>query len=214
MATRRAVVLGAAAITVLARARSLVRTLFIGNSFLRDHDVPARVAGFAEAAGHLMQPHVIVRPGSTLWGHWRRDTVQETLTWGWDAVVLQDHSTEALWEDRRARSAGAAAALVRATAPARAVLVVPWSRAAGHRLYGNADERGYAAPRTPAEMTARNMEHWTAVAQATGAELAPLADVFAAAQERGASPLASDGYHANAAGAALAAETIWRALAA
>ncbi|MEM9147168.1 MAG: hypothetical protein AAGC57_13315 [Pseudomonadota bacterium] len=211
MPNRRGVLLGLAA-ALLSRgsgqAQPIRRVLFIGNSFLREHDVPTRIARLAEAAGKPIDIHVIVRPGARLSGHWGRKIVNETLRWGWEAVVLQDHSLEAMTDERRAASATAIRRIADAVASAAVVLVVPWSRAPGHRLY---DQAGM--PDGPAEMSRRATEHYATQAAATGALIAPVASAWDGAIAEGAVLHAPDGYHANGEGAALAAEEIWRTLA-
>ncbi len=212
MAPTRRAALALGAGILLAGAAPLRRVLFLGNSFLLEHDVPALVAARAAAEGREIAPHLLARGGARLALHWARAEVRETLAWGWEAVVLQDHSTEALHEGRRAQSAAAIRALARAAAPAAVVLAVPWARAPGHPLYRRPAAPGYAAPRSPAEMTRAAMAHFAPLAEETGAALAPIAPAFLSAMAEGRSVHRADRYHASAEGARLAAAVIWRAL--
>lgn len=203
---------GAAATPVLG-AEPLRRVLFIGNSFTLYHDVPRRVAALAQSSGTPIETHLIARPGARLAGHVRRSEVLTTLSWGWEAVVLQDHTLEGLYNDRSRQSVSAIRLLAERAGGAALVLVVPWSRAAGHKLYRSAAAPGFAAPEDPVDMTRLNTAHYREIAAETGARTANLAAAFETATDAGRKVYASDGYHASPAGATLTAEVIWAALA-
>ncbi len=209
---RRALLLGLLAAPAWG-AEPLRRVLFIGNSFTFEHDVPARVAALAAADGRPIETHMIARGGARLALHWARPEVRETVSWGWEAVVLQDHSTEALYADRAAAGRRAVRQIAEAAQPAALVLVAPWARAPGHQLYRLEPRLGYAGPRTPAEMMRLTMAHTRALAEATGATLAPVAAAWEAALAKGRRLHREDGYHAAPAGAELTAAVIWAALA-
>lgn len=206
--SRRGVLLGLAATALPAAAQPLRRVLFVGNSFLHGYDVPARVAALAAREGRPIEPHSILRPGARLSGHLRRRTVTETIGWGWEAVVLQDHSLEALIPERAAGSAAAVRRVAALIGGTPLVLVVPWARAEGHRLYRQA-----GMPGDPAEMTDIETMHYAALAAETGGHIAPVASAWQGGIVAGRVLHGPDGYHANAEGAALTAEVIWRTLA-
>ncbi len=212
-ASRRALLGGLAAALIAGPAAAqavdpIRRVLFVGNSFLEEHDVPALVAARAAAAGRPIDVHAITRNGAELAGHWGRRTVRETLSWGWEAAVLQDHSTAALDPDRARRSAAAVRAFAGALVGTPVILVVPWSRAPGHALYAEPGR-----PEGPEAMARANTEHHARLAAETGARLAPVATAWEGARAAGRNLHAPDGYHASGAGARLAADVIWRALA-
>lgn len=213
MRGRRAVLEGLAAALlaagVPARAGDPIRrVLFVGNSFLHEHDVPGLVARQAAAAGRPIDTHAITRNGAELAGHWDRRPVRETLGWGWEAVVLQDHSTAALDPQRAEASAAAIRAIRGVVGETALVLVVPWSRAPGHALYAEPGR-----PDGPAAMARANTRHYARLAAETRAEIAPVATAWEGARAGGAALYAPDGYHASGAGARLAADVIWRTLA-
>ncbi|MEM1344483.1 MAG: hypothetical protein AAGI34_07860 [Pseudomonadota bacterium] len=202
------------ALPLAAKAEPLRRVLFIGNSFTHEHDVPALVATLAAQARRPIEPHVVVRNGARLAGHLRREIVRQTLTWGWEAVVLQDHSTEALHPARLSETESALALADRLSGEAALVLFTPWPRAAGHPLYARlAGVSGRLAPETPAEMARLTTAQAKALAARQGATVAPVASAWAAALEEGQSLHTVDGYHANPAGAALSARVLWETLA-
>ncbi|MEO0622839.1 MAG: hypothetical protein AAFU49_01125 [Pseudomonadota bacterium] len=205
--TRRGFTLGLAAGALPARAQPIRRVLFIGNSFLRDHDVPQQIARRATAEGKPLDIHVIVRPGARLAGHWGGKIAMETVRWGWEVVVLQDHSLDGLIPERAQQSASAIRQFAGVLAGTAVVLVVPWSRKAGHQLFTRP-----GMPEDPAEMTERNTRHYASIAAETGAYIAPVATAWAGAIASGATLHGPDGYHANPEGAALTADVIWRTL--
>jgi len=206
--TRRALLAaGLCAVAMPGRAEGLRRVLFIGNSFLAEHTVPARVAALSAAAGREIRPHAILRNGARLALHASDPLVTETLEWGWEAVVLQDHSTEALHPDRSRQSAEAVRQIARRARGAVLVLAVPWARAEGHPLYARP-----GMPDGPAAMARANADLAVRIAVETGAEVADIAGAFLEAERRGLRVHGPDGYHASAAGADLAARVIWAAL--
>ncbi|MGF1501970.1 MAG: hypothetical protein ACFBSD_09140 [Paracoccaceae bacterium] len=194
-----------------AAAEPTLRVLFVGNSFTRQHDVPARVAARAEADGISLRPTMLARDGARLSEHLARG-LEARLAEGWDAVVVQGFSTEALYPDRAARAEAAFARIAAAAQPAPVVLFQPWPRAPGHRFYAAPERIGFVPPGSPAEMAARVHAFYARLATATGADLAPVGLVWARETAAGARLYAADRYHANPDGAALAAREIWAAL--
>lgn len=212
--SRRLVLSGlvAAAACPAAGAEPLRRVLFVGNSFLRQHDVPARVAALARETGRPIDPHAILRNGATLEGHLRHPALRQTLGWGWEVLVLQDFSTIPLFDDRRRRAAEAVRLMRAMARGAEIVLVTPWPRAPGHPLYDRAEAPGFAAPRTPVDMARASAEHAVALSADLGARVAPVASAWVEAMAEGADLHAADGYHANPRGAALTARVLWDSL--
>jgi len=212
--SRRAVLgaLAAAVACPAAGVEPLRRVLFVGNSFLRQHDVPGRVAALARVGGRPIDSHAILRNGATLEGHLRHPALRQTLGWGWEVVVLQDFSTNALFDDRRRRASEAVRLMQGMARGAEIVLVTPWPRAPGHRLYERAAAPGFAAPRTPVDMARANGEHAVALSADLGARVAPVASAWVEAMAGGADLHAADGYHANPQGAALTARVLWGSL--
>ncbi|MEO0822456.1 MAG: hypothetical protein AAF074_18770 [Pseudomonadota bacterium] len=190
------------------------RVLFVGNSFTYEHDVPARVAALAEAAGRPIRVAMIAEGGARLADLLVRPGMAALLgEIGWDAVVLQDHSTTALFPAEAARSRAAIGAAAGRAAPAPVVLFTPWARAPGHALYRRRSTEAFRAPGSPAAMTAETAAAFRVAARGASAHVAPVATRWAEATAEGARLYGADGYHANAAGADLAAETLWATLA-
>ncbi|MEL7172860.1 MAG: hypothetical protein AAFN05_07840, partial [Pseudomonadota bacterium] len=138
---------------------------------------------------------------------------------GWDAVVLQDHSTTAFDPAYRHDSAAAIAYAAAVVAPRPVVIVTPWARAAGHPIYeaGEVIRAGLQQPQSPQHMTETTALFFEAAAGAareTGApvHLAPVARRWLAASGEGAALYGPDRYHASPEGAALVARVVWEAL--
>lgn len=180
---------------------------FVGNSFTRQHDVAGLVCRIAAETGAAAHCHRQTANGAKL-----DDSIDtpRALASDWDGripvpIVLQDHSTEPLTAESRARSAKAMEAYSRHFD--RTVLFETWPRRAGHALYSQPD-----MPSTPLEMAQLTHEHYTRQAVRLGAALAPIAPAWIDATGEGIDLYAFDGYHANPSGAWLCALLLAQAL--
>ena len=173
---------------------------FVGNSFTRQHGVPALVCRIATRTATVARCHPNTNNGAKLWQsvETARSYSRERGSRVPGTVVLQDHSLEPLTAEGRARSAEAMA--VYAAQFERTVLFETWPRRAGHHLYSRPGE-----PSGPDEMVALVHEHYAAQAARLNAELAPIGLAWPAATSAGLDLYAADGYHANLRGAWLAA---------
>ena len=73
---------------------SVLRCLFIGNSFTQRNNVPGLIASMAEARGHAMEHKLISAGGASLRMHWNKGVAPTAIEQGgWDYVVLQEQST-------------------------------------------------------------------------------------------------------------------------
>jgi hypothetical protein len=80
-------VLGAS--SAAAAPRSL-RVLFVGNSLTATNDLPAYVAGLADASGRRLEYRTIAVGGYSLEDHWNLGEAQKALaSRSWDVVVMQ-----------------------------------------------------------------------------------------------------------------------------
>jgi hypothetical protein len=72
-----------------AETRSL-RVLFVGNSLTATNDLPAYVAGLADASGRKLEYRTIAVGGYNLEDHWNLGEARRALaTRSWDVVVMQ-----------------------------------------------------------------------------------------------------------------------------
>ena len=79
-----------------------MNVLFIGNSFTARNDVPALVAGLAEARGERLRHRLISAGGASLRMHWNRGEAQRAMReTHYDWVVLQEQSTLPVKNARR-----------------------------------------------------------------------------------------------------------------
>ena len=181
---------------------------FVGNSFTRQHAVPALICRIADQTGTTTRCHPNTNNGARLW-----QSVETARTYSLErgsrlpaTVVLQDHSLEPLTAEGRARSADAMA--VYADQFERTVLFETWPRRAGHHLYGSA-----GAPADAEEMAEIVHDHYARQATRLGVRHAPIGLAWMDAARAGHDLHAADGYHANASGAWLAAMMLAHALA-
>ncbi|MEM6623488.1 MAG: hypothetical protein AAF674_14760 [Pseudomonadota bacterium] len=213
MINRRHLLAGAAALAAPAWANGFPDNVpdglvfFVGNSFTRQHGVPALVCRLARHDGAMVHCHPHTANGAHLWDLLDFVRAMEAERTGpiKGTVVLQDHSTAPLTTAARKRSAEAMArfsALFEGT-----VLFQTWPRQAGHSLYG---EPGM--PTTPADMVAAVDAHYMQQADRLGARVARVGMAWMAATQAGINLFARDGYHANAMGAWLAALMLTAAL--
>ncbi len=67
-----------------------LRVLFVGNSLTATNDLPAYVAGLADAAGRKLEYRTIAVGGYSLEDHWNLGEARKALaTRSWDVVVVQ-----------------------------------------------------------------------------------------------------------------------------
>jgi hypothetical protein len=177
------------------------RILVIGNS-------ATMVSGFldhlAENARDAGSDATIVRAsagGARLVGSLSipalRDLLQDV---SWDAVVLQDHSSTPLDDEYRAASLSTIQEVANLAFPASIVLFPHWPSEFGNRSLN------------PAEYAKLAREHYSAAAQATGGQLAPVLENWISALEAGMDLYSADAHHANDTGAKLAADAVWQTL--
>ena len=210
---RRAVLAGAAATLAspaLARFPATVPdglVFFVGNSFTRQHGIPALVCGIAQASGTLAKCHPHTANGA--WLDASADFAQSILIERGaplpGAVVLQDHSIAPLTPAGRQRSARA----IRTWSAAfeQTVLFETWPRRADHPIYLDRNR-----PRSPEGMADIVHDHYANQAYDLGAATAPIGLAWVEAETFEIDLYAADGYHANLAGAWLAAMMLARAL--
>lgn len=210
--TRRGVLAGIALIPVTAHARfphSVPDNLvfFIGNSFMRQHDVPGMVCQIAEDAGVGLHCHRRTANGATLFDSvdFAQSIARERGSPVPGTLVLQDHSLGPVTAKGRSRSADAIA--IYAAQFERTILQETWPRRDGHRIYSEPGMPGSADA-----MTALIRAHYAEQASRTGAIVAPVALAWQRATTAGHDLYARDGYHANRTGAHLTALTIARTL--
>ncbi len=128
---------------------------FVGNSFTRQHAIPALVCRIAAASGTSARCHPHTANGAWLSGSldFARSISRDRGGPVPGVVVLQDHSIAPLTADGRRHSAAAMAAY-RAQFDG-AVLFETWPRAAGHHLY-----KQPGMPTGPEEMVAIVHDHY------------------------------------------------------
>jgi hypothetical protein len=175
-----------------------LRVLFVGNSLTATNDLPAAVAGIADAAGRRpVETRTIAPGGASLEEHWRSTGARQALADGpWDVVVLQQ-GPSSLPESRAHLAAWASrwAAEVRARA-ARPALLGVWPE----------EERRSALPDAIAS--------YADAAGSSGAELLPAAAAWRAAWRRDPrlALYGSDGLHPSELGTRLAALVVYAGL--
>ena len=215
--TRRSLLAGAGALAVAAPAiarqpgfphrvpNGLI--FFVGNSFTRQHAIPALVCSIAAASGTPAHCHPHTANGA--WLDASTDFAEAALAERGEpipgTVVLQDHSIAPISPHGRLRSTQA----IRAWSAAftNTVLFETWPRRDGHPLYSQRQ-----TPGSPEEMAEIVNDHYLLLARETGAVPAPIGLAWLEAETEGIDLFAQDGYHANLAGGWLAAMMLARAL--
>lgn len=209
---RRAISLGAAAlfspgIIRPLRASEPLRVLFIGNSFIIEHDLPGMFADLAQQGGHDVQIDMIAEGGAYLADVLKdRDAFDIDREYAPGLIVLQDYSTVALDSRQAPRSHAAIRAFCQIQA--RRLLFATWPRREGHKLY-----RATGMPRTPAEMTQIVERHYAAriCPDMASSLMTTVARVGQAWLLGTGLPLhRDDGYHASRTGAWLSALVLAR----
>ena len=183
--------------------------LFIGNSMLMRHDVPARVAGLAAQEGVTLRPALAAAQGARLIETLRIEALDQVMQAGaWEALVLQDFTKTPLRAVDRWGSAHAIRALARRVSPTPVILAPPWPARADAGVYRDAGTLT-AVPASPEDYANRTMAHYTSVARDIPAAVAPIPTRWLSASQELYAP---DGHHANPDGADVMAATIWTTL--
>lgn len=196
-----------ASMPFVAIADQPLRVLFVGNSFIIEHDLPLLFADIARQGGHSIHVDVIAAGGAYLADVLaQKDAYDLYRDYDPQLIVLQDHSTVALDAEAAARSRRAMSSLCRL--PVRRILFATWARAEGHRLYNQP-----GMPATPVEMTDLTERHYQArhcpsLAEASLSISAPVGRAWLLGN--GLPLHRSDGYHASLTGAWLSALVLAR----
>ena len=184
-----------------------MHVLFVGNSYTRFHDLPRMVWRVAESTlgGPEVQVASVTHPGWDLSRHWFERHASARITGGgFTHVVLQGHSLTAL----RSRDEFAGYARLFADeitqAHGRAVLYETWARRRGSIVYRD------RLATDPRDMQERITRVYDDVAQAVGADVAPVGRAFLIASELAprVALLGADGAHPSVAGSYVAACTL------
>ena len=214
MTTPRRAVLAGLAATVAAPAIARFPNelpdeliFFVGNSFTHQHAIPGLVCSIAASAGVAAHCHPHTANGAWLDASmdFARSLPAERGGPLPATVVLQDHSIAPLTAAGRRRSARAMAAW--SAAFDRTVLFETWPRRADHPLYSDRHR-----PPTPEYMAEIVHDHYSRQARELGAAIAPVGLAWLEAESEEIDLHAADGYHANVAGAWLAAMMLAAAL--
>lgn len=188
---------------------STPRVLFIGNSMVLNHDLPARVANRAAREGVGLQVVTAAARGARLIETQRIGALGPVLDLGWDALILQDFSTVSLRAPDRWGSVYAMRTLAR-RAKASAVLLYPtWAPPASHRIYHGGGPLGGVTPQDPADFAARITAHYDGIAEVEGWRRAPVTEAMAPDPTDWLNP---DLHHLNAVGADHVAGVLWDSL--
>ncbi len=185
------------------------RVLFIGNSMILRHDVPALIASEARADGIELGTAMAAADGARLIETLRIQELDPLLTFRmWDAVVLQDFTKTPLRAFDRWGSRHAMERIGNRVAPSPVVLYPPWPATADNHVYRDA---GFltTTPETPEDFMARQMAFYMSVAEDNGFHLANVPRAWMQAAAEGAPLFHKDGHHASPEGAALVARVLW-----
>jgi hypothetical protein len=167
-----------------------VRVLFIGNSFTARNDLPAMVAGLAEAAGLKMEHRLISAGGASLRRHWNAGAAAEAIRTGrYDRVVLQEQSTLPVKSAARMHESVRLFDAEIRKAKSRTVLYMTWARR--------------HAPETQQAIA----DAYTTIGRELGADVIPAGLAWQAFLAKHQSPVLhdKDGSHPTVAGTYLAA---------
>ncbi len=178
--------------------------LFVGNSYTYFHDLPARLSALAPKGA--LQTRASTRGGAKLADHIQGEGLSLIRAGGWDFVVLQGHSLEALQAPAAFERAAKTLTDAARDAGAVPVLFQTWPRAPGHEVY-SFDWSGRSAP----EMQERLLAAYTKAAN--GGRLAPVGLAWSLLPpERMKRLYIEDGSHPSPAGTALAACVLYRTI--
>ncbi|MGF1467361.1 MAG: hypothetical protein ACFCGT_14645 [Sandaracinaceae bacterium] len=197
----------------LDEGRRVARVLFVGNSYTTFNDLPRMVARLSRSVpdGTILDTDRAVHGGYSLRLHWRRSGLQERVAaGGFDAVVLQGHSTGPLRRpDEMATYARRISRLVHQVGGG-VVLMQTWARGRRSGFYRDREHH----VRSPSQMEAQL--HWVygVLARDVGATLSPVGHAWLDAQRSHPRiPLhRADHTHPGLAGTYLAACTLYGTL--
>ncbi len=152
--------------------------LLLGNSYTNMGDLRGVLESLGTQAGMSLSVSKLATGGADFEKHLARSKTAQVIAEGsWDAVVLQSHSLDTIRNpDGFARAGRKLVTMVQATG-ARPVLFQTWPRMVGHNLYGYMKKAGGS----PAAMLSIVKERYAALADATGAEVAPVGEAWLAA---------------------------------
>lgn len=186
--------------------------LFIGNSMVLRHDVPARTVTAASADGIALSVATAAANSARLIETIRHPNLAPLLQPNrWSAIVLQDFTRTPLRAPDRWGSLYAMNWVARRATDTPTVLYPPWPALARHRVYRDA---GFLAsiPSDPADYTARTLKFYKDAAASSGFQLSDVPTAWANAIAAGERLHDSDGFHANEKGATLAAQVLWKTI--
>ncbi|MEM6578814.1 MAG: hypothetical protein AAF678_10005 [Pseudomonadota bacterium] len=197
-------------ITSVARSTDRPRILLIGNSATISSGFLQHLSSEVAETAYLARASA---NGARLVQSLRIASLR-TLTRAirWDVLVLQDFSSTPLHPADRLASRLAISRFATLAAPAHVVLFPHWPSAPGHVVYRGGLGAGYAVPEDLEEYAARSQAHYRQCARRVDGTLAPVLPAWVAALAQGEQLYQRDGHHASAAGAALAAKTLWPAI--
>lgn len=196
----------AAAADDVAEAEAPLRVLFIGNSFTYRNDLPGLFAELAGAAGHAVEVDSVFQGGCYFHDFTDPDNGlcrkvgQMYEQAAYDVVFLQEQSVQPLNDREDFLTNGSLLAEQAAAQGARVILYQTWAYEEGAPML---ERVGYAYE----EMYRGLQEAYGALAERTGAAVAPVGEAFflAAQQGEGALYNEADRYHPSARGSYLAA---------
>ncbi len=149
------------------------RVLFVGNSYTASNDLPGMFAAASLSAGVGYEAEMHAIGGATVADHVANPMLATTLAAGWDAVVIQAQSYEAIIDyPGYAQAMHDFDALVDVQSPgARLIVFETWARAPGHPLLADLNM-------TSMQMQAALSTAYAEAAAAVGAELAPVGQAW------------------------------------
>ena len=186
------------------------RVLFVGNSLVLGHDVPAQIEALAATDGYGLETATAAAGGAHLIESLRLSGLRALLDPDlWDAVVLQDFTKTSLRVFNRWGSSLAVRHIARQVRPTPVILYPPFPAAEKNHVYRQPG-RMMATPTNPTDYARRTMAHYNAMAFDPQIHVAPVPNQWLA---DGRDALyADDGLHASAEGAALIARVLWSSL--
>jgi hypothetical protein len=184
--------------------------LFIGNSYMRMHEIPALVEELGEQAGIELDTEMLAVGGTDFEYHLAREQTVEALeSRDWDVVILQSHSLDPIRNRDGFLEAGAELAQMVRKAGAEPVLFETWAREEGNELY-----RFGRVGFNPDEMQSIVHDGYEQLAQRTGASVIDVGAAWRSAlQDAPELDLyASDSNHPGRLGSYLSAAVVFAAL--
>ena len=185
--------------------------LLLGNSYTNMGDLRGVLESLGTEAGLSLSVSKLAIGGANFEKHVGRSKTAATIRESsWDAVVLQSHSLDTIRNPDGFAKAGRKLVTMVQETGARPVLFQTWPRMAGHNLYGYMKKAGGS----PAAMLSIVKERYAALAEATGAEVAPVGEAWLAAlaADPGLRLHASDKNHPGRLGTYLTANVLFATL--